>query len=168
LEGILLSDLGIERPHLADYAAGHSLAETRVWLGEDGLRTSQAALSEFLSWFSLRQQLSRNEQTVESVLDQLKRTRPDLTEEDLFAAGQSFFSALAIEQRDTKGWKRTQDLRMKRELVRLERQKFQRDTCELFLRWYADEQAKQIASGVQTNSEKIERLGQLMFGDGWK
>ena len=39
---------------------------------------------------------------------QLKATRPDLTEAELFSAGQAFFSALAIEQRDAKTWKRAE------------------------------------------------------------
>ena len=102
---------------IAEYAAGHSLADVKAWLSEDGLRTSVAALSEFLSWYLLKQQLIKNESTVDSVLEQLKQTRPDLTESELFAAGQSFFSALAIEQRDAKTWKRTQDLKFKRELI---------------------------------------------------
>ena len=110
---------------IADYASSHSLEETKTWLGEDGVRTSTAALSEFLSWWALKQQLSRNETTVESVLEQLKRSRPDLTEEDLFAAGQSFFSALAIEQRDAKTWKRTQDLKFKAQVLKFEREKFE-------------------------------------------
>ena len=50
----------------------------------------------------------------------------------------------------------------------LARQKFQRDTCELFLKWSADQRAKDIANSPQTNSQKIERLGELMFGEDWK
>lgn len=152
---------------IADYARDHSLQEIKAWLSADGVVTSLGALSEFLSWHSLKSQLSQNESTVESVLAQLKVSRPELTEEELFAAGQAFFSAMAIETRDAKTWKRTQDLKFKRDLMELEREKFQRDTCELFLKWYSDEQARTIAGSTQTNSEKIERLGQLMFGEEW-
>lgn len=153
---------------IAEYALSHSLVEVRAWLAEDGLVTSVGALSEFLSWFLLRQQLRQNESTVESVLNQLQEQRPDLTEGQLFAAGQSFFSALAIEQRDSKSWKRTQDLLIKRDLLRLEERKFQRETCELFLRWHEDQQARAIAGSAGTNADKIERLGELMFGEDWK
>jgi hypothetical protein len=52
--------------------------------------------------------------------------------------------------------------------LELDRRRFQRETCELFLKWAEDQQARAIAAGGQTNSEKIERLGQLMFGDDWK
>jgi hypothetical protein len=150
---------------IAEFAASHSLAETVTWLKEDGCVTSAAALSEFLSWYLLRGQLARNESTVETVLDQLKSSRPDLTEAELFAAGQTFFSALAIEQRDAKSWKRTQDLRIKSQALKIEEQRFQRETCELFLRWSADQRANAIVEGKASNSEKIEQLRQLMFGD---
>ncbi|MHC1762911.1 MAG: hypothetical protein AB9869_01205 [Verrucomicrobiia bacterium] len=46
--------------------------------------------------------------------------------------------------------------------------KYQRETCETFIKWVADEQAKAIATGSQSNTEKIERLGQLMFGEDWQ
>lgn len=50
----------------------------------------------------------------------------------------------------------------------LARDKFQRDTCELFLKWYADKRAKDIAGakGVGT-TEKVDRLGELIFGEDW-
>lgn len=54
------------------------------------------------------------------------------------------------------------------ELLALEKQKFQRTTCELFLKWRDDQRAKTISEGPGTNEEKIEQLGQAMFGDLWK
>lgn len=54
------------------------------------------------------------------------------------------------------------------ELLALEKQKFQRTTCELFLKWRDDQRAKNISEGPGTNEEKIEQLGQAMFGDLWK
>jgi len=150
---------------IAEFARANSLAATVVWLKEDGFVTSPAAISEWLSWYLLREQLARNQSTVESVLEELKQSRPDLTEAELFAAGQSFFSALAIEQRDAKSWKNTQDLRIKSQALRIEEQRFQRETCELFLKWVADRRASEIVEGKATNADKIEQLRQLMFGD---
>ena len=37
-----------------------------------------------------------------------------------------------------------------------------------FLKWFKDHAAREIASGPADNSEKIEKLGQLMFGEDWK
>lgn len=152
---------------IAEFARDHSLAETVLWLREDGVQSSAAALSEFLSWYLLRDQLRKNESTVETVLEQLRGARPDLTESDLFSAGQSFFSALAIEQRDALSWKRVQDVKVKTEALKLLEKKFQRETCELFLTWSADKRAREVAASGASSAEKIERLGELMFGEDW-
>ena len=53
------------------------------------------------------------------------------------------------------------------ETIALDRQKFQRTTCELYLKWREDERARNIADGPGTNDEKIEQLGQAMFGELW-
>jgi len=52
--------------------------------------------------------------------------------------------------------------------LKLAQTKFQRETCELFVKWFADERAAQIADskGVGTD-EKVEQLGKLMFGEDW-
>ena len=53
------------------------------------------------------------------------------------------------------------------EALALEQKKFQRQTCDLFLKWYESEQAKQVAAAPVSNGEKIEKLGKLMFGEDW-
>ena len=53
------------------------------------------------------------------------------------------------------------------ELLALEQAKFQRATCDLFLKWREDERARNIADGPGTNDEKINQLGQAMFGELW-
>ncbi len=47
----------------------------------------------------------------------------------------------------------------------LEEQKFRRTTADLFLKWYGQEQARQIAEGKQSRTVKMDQLVQLMFGD---
>lgn len=54
------------------------------------------------------------------------------------------------------------------EALELERQKHQRTTCVLFLKWRDDDRARTIADGPGTSDEKVEKLGQAMFGDLWK
>jgi hypothetical protein len=156
---------------IADYARTHSLEDTVAWLADGSggcpVVTSSAALSGFLSWWALEQQLSRNESTVETVLAQLKVTNPELTERQLSIAGQSFFSALALQNQDAKAWFLSQTLALKKEQLGLDREKFQVTTCELFLKWLKDQRAVEIAEGKATNSEKISRLGELMFGEEW-
>ena len=59
-------------------------------------------------------------------------------------------------------------LREKSKERRLKEQKFMRETCSLFVKWAADKRASEIANSTATNADKIERLGQLMFGEDWK
>ena len=48
----------------------------------------------------------------------------------------------------------------------LEESKFQRTTCELYLKWYANKRATEIAENKSLQpSVKIEQLRQLMFGE---
>lgn len=54
------------------------------------------------------------------------------------------------------------------EKLAIEREKFQRETARLFVEWAANKRALEIADGEQSNSEKIEQLGQMMFGETWK
>lgn len=152
---------------IVDYARDHSLPETVAWLRADGLRTSATALSLFLSWFGLQQQLRRNESTVEVLLQKAMTTRPDWTPEQIQQTGQAFFSALALEQQDSKIWYLTQQVGLKKEQLNLDRQKFQRETVELFLKWRQDKQAEVIASSNAPHAEKIESIGKQMFGELW-
>lgn len=50
----------------------------------------------------------------------------------------------------------------------LEEKKFRLRFVEGFLQYFADQRAREIAGGESSNSEKIQRLGQLMFGDDWQ
>lgn len=153
---------------IIEYMTSHKPAEVVAWLREDGIQTSTGALSYFWSWWHLQAQLAKNTSTVETLLQSLQSTRPDWTPEQVQQAGQAFFSALAMEQQDVKGWFLTQQVELKRGQLLLDRQKFQRETAELFLKWSEDKRAKEITAGTGTNADKIERLGQLMFGEGWK
>lgn len=174
-----------------EYAGDHSLIETVKWLrdGPSGLAplvTSKSAVGEFLSWRSLKLQFREDETTTETLLEQLKAEVPEMTEAQLDELGQRTFSLLSIRRQDLDGFVQVRSARAKGELEKaklqlreraesrlgealgLQRQKFQRDTCELFLQWSEDQRAKEIASKAgATNAEKIEALGQLMFGDSW-
>jgi hypothetical protein len=49
--------------------------------------------------------------------------------------------------------------------LQLDEQKFQRQTAELFLKFYDDRKAKEIAEGKAGKSVKIEQLKLLIFGE---
>ena len=108
---------------IAEHLASHSLAETRAWLKADGLTTSTAALSQFLAWYSLRQQLSRNETVVETLLAELKQSNPAIAPESIEAAGQSFFTALALQQQDPKAWALAQGIAIRKKQMHLDERK---------------------------------------------
>lgn len=145
-----------------------SVAKARAQLMADGLTVSSGALSDFWSWWHLRQQYKQNESDVMTTLDHLRKSQPDLAEDKLFALGQRLFTILAIKSQNSKEWARTVKNADRRELVRIEKGKYQRQTCELFIKWVADEEAKKIASSTASNKDKIELLGRKMFGEDWE
>lgn len=59
-------------------------------------------------------------------------------------------------------------LKQAREELDLAQAKFQRETVGIALKILADDRAKQIEGGSGTNEEKIELMGQHIFGDLWK
>jgi len=148
---------------IADYARDHSLSDTLKWLREDGLQTSSGALSLFLSWYRLQQRLAVNESTVSQLLEDMKQNDPTLTQQQLEQAGQAFFSKLAIEQEDSLTWKRIQDAKLKLGLLQLNREKFEVQTCETFLKWFSDKNARDIAESNIPNADKIAALRQTYF-----
>jgi hypothetical protein len=155
---------------IAEMLAGKTLDEVKRELAADGLQTSRNALSEFWSWWQLKQTMAEADSMAEELIARLQESDPDLAvkPEKLFSLGQMVFETLALQQKSTKDWKRVQDVVHRRQLVQIERQRFQRDTCELFLQWAADQRAQEIAAnGGLGQSEKIERLGQLMFQEDW-
>ena len=75
---------------------------------------------------------------------------------------------MAVEQQDALAWAAAQKIGIARQQLALDRAKFQRETCSLFLKWAEDQRAQEIAQGSAPNSEKIDKLGALMFGEDWK
>jgi len=50
----------------------------------------------------------------------------------------------------------------------LQRRRFQRESCELFVKWYEDTRVAEIAGAKGLGSaEKVEQLGQIIFGEDW-
>ncbi len=148
---------------IAEHARDHTLAETVKWLGDDGLKTSSAALSEFLSWYSLRAQLARNESTVDTLLAGLAKDHPDWDPEKIQTVGQSFFTALALQQQDPKQWFLIQQTQMKREQLALDKNKFEFDAAAACLKKLPE--LKAIATNkTLSEDEQIEQARLALFG----
>lgn len=56
-------------------------------------------------------------------------------------------------------------VRQKDEDLNLQRDKFARETCVLFFKWFGDKRAREIAESTSSNAEKIAALRQLYFAD---
>jgi hypothetical protein len=159
-------------------------------LAADGLKVSLQTISDFGSWWDLRQRFNRMELLTQNSEEMLRNFRPDLTEEQVRAFGQRVFTAAAIDQNDPEtflaltklqlkaahdtqvlGLKQTAEkrqqraLKLKEEELQLSRDKFARETCELFLKWSSDKKARAIAESNVTNAEKIAQLRQTYFAD---
>ena len=52
--------------------------------------------------------------------------------------------------------------------LELERKRFQRQSTEMFLKWYGNKKARDIVESRANNREKIEKLGRAMFGEAWR
>jgi len=63
---------------------------------------------------------------------------------------------------------RRQVLAQRDQVIDLQRKRFQRQTCELFLKWYDSKKARDVIESRASNSEKIEKLGQAIFGEDWE
>lgn len=57
-----------------------------------------------------------------------------------------------------------QRLQLQERNLSLAEKKFQRETCRLFLKWYADKQAREIAEGKGSEDVKMDQLITLMWG----
>lgn len=141
-----------------EYARAHSLDDTVAWLRSQGIRTSRTALSNFLAWYALQQQLQRNETVVATLLEHLK-SAGDWSPEQLEQAGHAFFTALALAQQDVHAWTAAQKVALAREQLRLDREKFE----HLRARAQQADAAATVAASQLADAEKMQRIREI-FG----
>lgn len=110
---------------VAALLASKSLAEVKAELAKDGLVTSTAALSEFFSWWQVRQSLQRREDRITGILEQVKADVPEVDQDKLFRLGQSLFGTLAIAEQDGQQWYNTQRLALAAQKLELEDRRIQ-------------------------------------------
>jgi len=168
------------------FLAGKTLAQAQEQLRLDGVSVSLSRLSD---WWSARQTARQQEKLLAQIATGARQCQevekqlaisggaPELETLiklhrvlilKLSAEGNANPELLELVGQMMKPVIEFSKLEQKKRELELNEKRFQRETCELFVKWTADERAKAIASGTGTNSEKIERLGQLMFGEDWK
>lgn len=112
-----------KQAEIGQLLASRSLTDVRSVLLEQGITTSEAALSEFWSWWQLRAALRRREDRVGELVERMKEDVPAIPEDRLFELGQSLFGALSIAEEDGRTWVNTQRLRLERERLEIDRRK---------------------------------------------
>lgn len=90
--------------HVIELMRTRSLAEVRKELRADGITTSSAALSDFFSWWHLREQFRGWEEDTATMLELLKRDHPELSEEELAGYGNAMFQLRAIKEQDVEAY----------------------------------------------------------------
>ncbi len=133
-----------------------------------GKPPSIGTLHNIRTRLELEEDLREVEATTETILDELKKEQPGLDQATLDDFGMRTFMTLAIQRRDLKGFVALQRARKDRDSLELDEAKFQRETCELFIKWAQDQRASEIANSGASHGDKIAALGQLMFGEDWK
>lgn len=88
-------------------------------------------------------------------------------DDDMGGLVKSLFLLRAGDQEKVKIDIRKKVLEQRDQVIDLSRKKFQRQTCELFIKWAADDRAKKVIESRASNAEKLEQLGQVMFGEDW-
>lgn len=125
--------------------------------------TLDKQLSQFWSWYALKQQLSQNETVVETLLEDFKSANPDSTPEQIQQVGQSFFTALALQQQDAKSWFMSQQLALKRDQLSLDKNKFEFDATRAALAKLP--QLKAISTNKElSEDQKLEQARLALFG----
>jgi hypothetical protein len=88
------------------------------------IKISLGDLDQWLFLHRLGRVMRENAATVEAMVHGLRRIKPDWTEEDLQAAGQFFFSAMAVRVKDPRIWVMIQRLALQRDQLAFSRERF--------------------------------------------
>jgi hypothetical protein len=166
---------------IAEHAHGHTLEETRQWLAEDGVKTSRAALSLWLSDFRLRQTFRLAEGDAITFIDLLRKKRPGLSESELTGWANEFFQMQAVKLGDPRTFlqfatarhnaemdrlnfeQRERGLKQREEALKLEREKFEFDAAGACLAKLPE--LKTIAANPKlSQSAKIAAIRERLFG----
>jgi hypothetical protein len=154
----------------------------------NGFEISDNNLSEwfkggFLDWQKKETEVDNTERLAEFSMRLAKATGGSMSEGAVAVAGGKLLTALesaegkqllglvtgATKLRGVELTKERVDIQRERnrqrdEIIDLDRQKFQRLTAELFLKWFANKQAEEIAAGADRKEVKMDKLIELMFG----
>lgn len=148
--------------------------------GEWDIVVSKTTLSDWLNERAARREAQATRDRIQKSLMQARHITSDLAggaADEIDNAAMLGFSEWALDQ-GIKGNDPTaaievmkvilkgRELRQKERSHSLDEQKFQRETCALFLKWFADKRATDIANGAGNNDAKIAAMRGLFFAPG--
>ena len=85
---------------IAEHCRTNSLEDTRAWLAQDGIKTSEAALSSWLSWWQLQQRFNRAQDNAEEFKTWLAKAFPEMSEEEFDRRASLSFQFEAMREGD--------------------------------------------------------------------
>jgi len=141
--------------------------------------SSEGKYSDFCSWFGVQlgirqkqEEVNDEAETIEAwFAEHLPNATPEQRRAKIIERVAMKLSAgdnlepLAI---FLKRWQDETALEGQREDRKLEQQRFNRQTTELFIKWSEDKRAQEILATPVSNDQKTELLGKLLFGEDWK
>lgn len=150
--------------------------KARKWLEDYGIKISVNALQGFYNSLDMRMrfaslQAAASAETAKSVLPAdieaatKERIAQVMFEMSFTNLGEAQKLQLIQIQQNAEGMKGNYEL--KKAKLDLDRIKIQRTVIKNFLDWYEDKTAREIATSNLSQSDKIEKLGQAMFGEDW-
>jgi hypothetical protein len=151
--------------------------EAKKWLEDYGIKASVKALQGLYNSMDTRLrfaalQAAQSAETAKSELptDIEQATKDRIAQHKFELAFSNLSEQHRIQliqlQQNEEGMRGNFEL--KKAKLNLDRQKFQRLAVKNFLDWYESKAAKDIASSNLSHADKIEKLGQAMFGEDWK
>lgn len=133
---------------------------------EFGISTSPSSLSDFYQWFHLTAQL----QEAASFADQLKRDLKDipglkLDSDQISQAAQVAFEIQAMKNKDGKLFLGLRRERTRREVLALDRERFETEVVGNALDIFESDKLRQIAESNAPRAEKIAAIRKEYFKD---
>lgn len=150
-----------------------SLDALRTWLREDGLKVSQRALSEFLSWYQDRLDLQESGDTLEAFEEFLCKQKPGWTADKIRDTAIQFFISQTVGKKDVNQFATVVQLdqnerfgrtkaKFKEREITLKESKFQFDASKLALA--VVEKLQTIKRSKLSDVEKITQARLALFG----
>ena len=154
-----------------------SYKAAQKWLAGYGIKVSVTALSGFFNSLPMRTRFASliAAQQAETVKAELPANLEEATRERIAQTmfemahlnlGEAQKLQLIALQQNRDGMKGNFEL--KKAKLDLDRIKVQRLVIKGYLDWHDDKTAREIATSNMSQSDKIEKLGQAMFGEDWK